>query len=744
MNIENSKSPAVKKLKAIAVPGLTLDTLGLYFAALGLLRLLSRQWPQVRGSWRNGVFTVIAGPESRDELESYIFEIGLKDKWSTYGKPWDAPQKADTKAARSKRPVTAVAKWRAQAEETELPLLAAHLVPGEKRNSFNPIFGTGGNAGKRLFFSGWTKAKQVILKPGRGFTEEDLKADLHAFLHGDSSSILGDFSAGCWFSLANKVYNSGFQKAFAEGQVTPWAMLLACESFPLLAGSTSRLIGAHRRQFAAFPFVSRAPAPESEMACGQWLGDFWAPVWQRPLSLPEVTSIFQSGKAELDGRAALSSAAFAGAILQRGVVAGLSEFRCFTLQRTTSDNTFESQLSRVIVVPKQSPLFSEFMRRAMILRDRLPEDRKQGKSWRFKGLQGPLDRALLDLAQVVGEGNPERQYEATLFVLDTVFAALAKVDRNKAHREAKVSFERLPLDLLAWLAENEGGSPEFRIALATASLKDEVPAKVANPADQARFPQPFLAYRLGATGKGRFWSIPKDPPLRAVWCLRDLIDNLCALARRRLIESPSAAIAPFRSNFPAPLTDVLAFLQGQTDDTLIIQWIDRLSLFDWTDNTEYQRKLHRALETAEGSFSYWSAEASLYAYFRPLVHDQLLRGLQKGIANQFHEPPGRQQIIDRWAQRKSEPILATATRLAPVLAALERDDSAAAWILARSAFHAECVPIADFGRNPQFAVGDPRRLLAVLIIPAMTNGLYGYFRQHWQSPFQPKSNNVVI
>lgn len=733
-----------KTLKAITLPGLTLDTLGLYFAALGLLRLLSRRWPQVRGCWRNGVFTVIGGPESSGELEDFVFEIGQENEWTPYGKPWDAPQKADTKAAQAKKPVTAVAQWRKQTDEGELALLASHLVPGEKRNSFNPIFGTGGNAGKRLFVKGWTSAKQAILKPGRGIGAEDLKTDLHAFLHGDSCSILGDFSAGSWFSLANKIYNSGFKKPFADGQITPWAMLLACESFPLLAGSSSRLLGAHRRQFAAFPFVSRSPAPENEASCGQWLGDFWAPVWQRPLSLSEVTSVFQSGKAELGGRAALSSAAFAGAIVQRGVDAGLSEFRCFTLQRTTSDNTFESQLSRVVTVPRQNPMFSELIRRVVLLRDRLPEDRKQGKTWRFKGLQGPIDRALLDLAQVVGESASERQFEATLSVLDATFAALAKVDRNKAHREAKVAFERLPIDLLAWLAKHEGGSPEFRIALAIASLKEEVPAGITKPIDRNRSPQPFLAYRIGATGRGRFWSIPKDRPLRAVWSSLDLIDNLCALAKRRLIESPAAAIAPFRSNFTAPLADVLAFLQGQTDDSLLAQWIDRMSLFDWFDTKANQSKLHQALQRRDHDAFDWNAEAALYAYFRPLVHDELLRGLQNQVTPRFRKRTGMEHLVDRWGRRENEPILATATRLAPVLAAMEREDSDAAWQLAKTAFHAERIPIADFGSNPQFACDAPRRLLASLIIPAEITGLYRYFHRHWQAPSQPKANPTEI
>lgn len=724
-----------RTLPAIPLPGLTLDTLGLYFAALGLLRLLGREWPQVRGCWRNGVFTVVGGPASITELVDHGFEVGQLGNWTPYGKPWDAAQKADTKAAQAKKPVTGVANWRTTASEPVLPLLLSHLVPGEIRNSFNPIFGTGGNAGKRIFSSGWAKAKEAIIKPARGTAGDHLKDDLNAFLSGGSCSILRDFSAGSWFSQANKVYNSGIAKPFAEGQVTPWAMLLACEAFPLLAGSTTRMIGAHRRQFAAFPFVSKSPAPATEAACGQWLGDFWAPVWHRPLSLPEVTAIFHSGKAEINGRAALTSAAFAGAIVRRGVDAGLAEFRCFTLQRTTSENTFESQLNRVITVPKHNPIHGELIRRAIVLRDRLPEDRKQGKSWRFKGLQASLDHALLDLAQVVGKGTNERQIEATLAVLDAAFGALVKVDRNKVHREAKVSFERLPLNLLTWMARHKGGSSEFRLALAIASLRSEIPKKGIKPADQAKLPQAFLAYRLGATRRGLLWTIPKDRPLRAGWGPVSLVDNLRTLARRRLVESQPTSIAPFRSNFPAPLADVIAFLHGETDDELLAQWIDRLALFDWIECSESQQQLRQALGDPQVETSLWASEASLYAYFRPLACDKLLRGLQ----NQA----GEAASFGRWRRRENEPAVAKAGRLVPVLSALERGDCFAAWQLAKSVFHAERMPIADFGPDPQFTCRDAKRLLAALIIPAQSKGLYGYFRQHWQAPTQPQTTTTT-
>jgi CRISPR-associated protein Csx17 len=663
----------------------------------------------------------------------YLFQLGKEDAWSRYGKPWDAAQKADTKFAQAKKAIGEVAEWRSsEGDEEQIPVLQSHLAPGESRNSFNPVFGTGGNAGKRMFASGWDTARETILNPKRGVEDDDLRGDLQAFLHGGSARILGDFAAGCWFSSANKIYNSGTAKPFAEGQVTPWAMLLACEAFPFLAGSASRLLGAQRKQNAAFPFVTRAPAPENESACGQWLGDFWAPVWERPMALPEIVALFQSGRTELSGKAALTAAAFAGAIVQRGVDAGITEFRCFTLQRTTSENTFESQLSRVVRVPPHSPLFNEFFRRVIAFRDQLPRDRKQGKSWRFKGLQGPLDRTLIVLAEAVGEGGEELQAERALAVLDAMSGALAKADRKQSHRAANVAFERLPLDWLAWLAQAAGVTREVRLALALASIKPEIPEQTAKPAERARFPQAFLAYRFGTASRGGRWSsIPKDRPLRAIWSQRSLVDNIAALARRRLLDSiqtKPSAIAPFRSNFPAPVADVIAFLEGRTEDNTLARWIDRLCLFDWFDPVkENHAKLGAVLKSDEPEWLEWTADAALYAFYRPLFDDWFFRALvtQKR----------------QWKRKPKDPLLATSARVVPVASALERGDTAAAWEQARSVLHALEIPVADFESAALFAPSDPRRLLGALCIPAQAHGLYEYFDTHWRSPSQPTTES---
>jgi hypothetical protein len=71
-------------LPVVALPGLRPDSLGRYLAALGLMRVAARKWPQVRGAWRNGCFWLVGGPTRVDDLVEHLWEVGQNDKWTPY------------------------------------------------------------------------------------------------------------------------------------------------------------------------------------------------------------------------------------------------------------------------------------------------------------------------------------------------------------------------------------------------------------------------------------------------------------------------------------------------------------------------------------------------------------------------------------------------------------------------------------------------------------------------------------
>ena len=97
--------------------------------------------------------------------------------------------------------------------------------------------------------------------------------------------------------------------------------------------------------------MTDAIAPKSEGEAPKLVAEVWLPLWNRPSTKPELMTLFQRGRAEIGRRAATTSAEFSIAILDRGVDAGVTEFRRFLLLRTTGD-TFESRMMNIIHLRK--------------------------------------------------------------------------------------------------------------------------------------------------------------------------------------------------------------------------------------------------------------------------------------------------------------------------------------------------------------------------------------------------------
>ncbi len=556
-------------LPVVQVPGLRLDSLGYYLASLGLLRALARsRWPNVRAAWRLGVLQIVGGPAEMDDITNALWDVAARQAWTPYYRGWADAQKQSTKK-KSGRPL---ALWQASAPEHDLELLSAHAVPAS-RVSFNPLLGSGGNAGKRDFSDGWRRAVQAIGQASE--TAQDISELRRLLLGQPVSKMIEKLNAACWFSDANKLYNSG-QRPYREGAISPWAMALACEGLMFFAGSSSRRLGSRARAVGAFPFVTRAAAPRGAGEAGHDLAEVWAPIWERPMTLPEVVTLFSRGRAEAGGRGVLTPSAFATAIARRGVDAGITEFRRFVLGRTTSANTFEPRFEGVFHV-NESGATSQPDRAGSIVMQRLLAlaaqfvgsrnplaDREAGKRWRFVGLRGGIEAGMLRVAAAPGDE------EAACAMLDSVVSALDRIDRNRTFREQNVVWEPLPLNWLPTLLGAEGPSVEARLALAVSS---------SFPSDR-----PFALYRFGVTPHGHRFIHPSAIPKRWVWrSLSPLSLVLSDVLYRRTLdwETGPESSEPVRLGVPVQASDVDSWLRSFVDEDLIVRWLSRFALFDW-------------------------------------------------------------------------------------------------------------------------------------------------------------------
>ena len=691
----------MKRLPVVGFNGLNADSLGAYLVALGLFSLAARQWPCAQAVWRNACFCLVGGPATLEQVVEFVSVVGERNTWTRYGKPWDEVKKADVRNKTSMK----TARWRALgAEERSLRAFGAHLAL-DGRVRMNPLLGTGGNAGKRDFAKGWKDAVQTIEKPPRQWSRDALNDDLEAFLSGGTRTCLGSFQAGSWFGGANKIYNHGTKRPFRQGGVSPWAMALACEGVPYFAGGPSRQLGSRRQPTGAFPFVTTAMRPKSEKEAGGVEAEVWAPIWDRPMTEPELRSLFARGRSELGGRGGTSSAAFAAGVMSRGVDAGVKEFRRFLLLHTTSQQTFESRLAAVVPVPKTNPdsATTRAIQTVLRFRDTLPDDRKVGKRWRFSGLRGPLEQALVDFAaEESGGGRVERAW----VLVDEVLEALVKVDRNGGFRSRRVRFQLLPGEWAAKLFREDPPDREARLALAISSL-----------AETPLCP-PLIAYRIGLQRRnaGSRWEFSEFPPARRVWGDAGLTENLCAMVDRRVMEALGHASSqpPFGATVRVDLDDLHAWLSGEVDEERLALWLDRLCVFDWGGRanresaTELQHGVVGAPCAVDGALA-------LYALFRPLACGRLFRRVLHADGIRADNAP-------------------TCAQLGRVVAMLRHGDVNAARGAAFAAYRSAGVALADFDSFP--GGPDPQRLLAALTIPVRDERVLAAFRR-WLAPTEP-------
>lgn len=695
-----------RKLPAIPLPGLRPDSLGNYLVSLGLLRLLAQKWPEVGVAWKEEVLHVVGGPDRLENLLDQLMEVAKKKRWTPYARGWVNKQKESTK----RKTGTPLAEWQAHASEEDLELFAAHVVPRDRAH-FNPLLGSGGNAGKRAFSDGWNKAVDELQKVA-GTPCGKARQELESLLQGGSHSwLLEKLNAASWFSEANKLYNSG-QSPYREGLVSPWAMALACEGLPFFAGAASRRLGSRARAVGAFPFVTQAAAPNTSGEAGRDNAEVWAPLWERPMTLPEVRALFARGRAEVLGRGAVTSAAFATAIVERGVDAGITGFLRFSLGRTTSANTFEPRFEGRIVLPAgdapnhateaATPL-ARVLERLLALVDRLPRDEKKGKRWRFAGLRGPIERAMIQLA--ASPSDPA----ASCVLLDAVVASLDKLDRNQSYRARQISWEPLPVEWLPALFGGEAPPLEARLAMAVVS----------------GFPagRPFALYRFGVDWQYGRYVHPKQAPLRWVWGSGTLPRVLANVLARRVLDweratkDNSREEPPARIHLPASCQHVNAWLDGQVDEPLLERWLSRLALFDWRSVPESVRT---RVARQEGSNGPIGGALAMFGLVQPLFDLQPVR------------PPGSE---DNLLDPESGARTAAAARRLIALIRTGQVDTAVAFAMSRYAMAKTWLVRAA---APWF-LEDPERLLASLLftIPLRERGR---LIQRWIRPQREKGD----
>lgn len=405
-----------------------------------------------------------------------------------------------------------------------------------------------------------------------------------------------------FFPDAIKTYNNGLGWVVNSFPFNALDYLLAVEGAIALRGSVSRTLTAKSRRFAAFPFVfdSGEDFVDENNEVKRTASSIWLPLWSRHATFLELSSFICDAQARLPGKEARFSAEFARAVRGLGTDAGFfgwQEFR-FKLKASKVPWACTGQYLRATSDPHSirlndalAPLDeSGFLDQFEVWRDK--RDRK------IKSSSPHYIRADLnaEIEKAVTESTPEN----ALGILLHIFAACRQLTESKSLRDKiaetgqrVVYFDALPMAQWENLLQGLEHFPEFRIARALASITG-LTKQHGQSNGKAVFSdvQSLLGSLLPLKRGPRGWYLPtesKDRSKQAVWTGTDLGHDLARVLSRRYLDSLDDDHPALMSPRPAPLEDLLSFLNGELDDHLIARWTEALSLIGWHLEKEEDR-----------------------------------------------------------------------------------------------------------------------------------------------------------
>lgn len=600
------------------LPGCTIEPLGSYLKALGVLQLVSEQAdPTARGWWKTDAF-VLRSRIDHDELLDFFLDryepTPLVAPWnggSGFGEKDKKPREvvdavAATTAARLRRYREAIAvSWRlVERARTEgwdkdrlllecrawLPddaaaWLDAVVVLAEGRNTWPPLLGTGGNDGRFEFSSNFMQRVLDVLclreerrAPGRVESRHWLEHALFATgtprLH---RGPVGQFDP----SAAGTANSSPLGSA--ASLVNPWDWVLMLEGALLFAAAPARRMSVGATGTASVPFtVEGSPIGlASPSGSEDSRGEVWVPIWERPASAAEIAHLISEGRAEWAGRQARRAVDMVRSIASMGVDRGIGEFARYAITTRFGRNMLAVPAGRFEVASRpRVPVLRQldgWLER--IRRGSQPPAGVRERLYR-------VDAAMFKLAR--GGVGPIGEAQRLQSVLIAIADLEDTIGRAKGFRERNGAAPVSRIPAADWLALLDDGSDEFRIAAALALQYDE-------PGDSLR-----RLLRPVSWDPGRWqwqWAQRAAPvaglglrPLSGV--LADALVKRVRSVQRRSEREPSTEQAGtraglplwFRVRRPAPLGSVARLVDQQLDQVRVTRLLTALLLLDpWKD-----------------------------------------------------------------------------------------------------------------------------------------------------------------
>lgn len=588
-------------MNEIELQGCTATPLANYLKALGVLRLLSVQYPETRGCWRGDRFVLVAAL-GREGIERFFLReyapTPIMAPWNGGSGFYDKDNKdallqimqsndarfvgykaclAVAESALDGRDRTASPKdddkarllvaIRSQIPDSALGWFDASVLLAGDSPQYPPLLGTGGNDGRLDFTNNFMQRVLDVLPSNDESAAQASLGWLRTSLFAEATpgltkSAIGQFSPG---QAGGPNASTGFD---ADASINPWDFVLMIEGALLFAAAAVRRNADDPFGVLSYPFTVRAIGAGAgslgEGDAGSARGELWMPVWPQFATHAEVRALMSEGRVALGRKPARDALDFVHAVQHLGGYRGVRSFQRYGLLMRSGKAYLATPLARVDVSESPVPSWLDELDAHGWLEKFRRFANDGNTATRFKTLRKRLEDALFALAGKI-PSKPETQ--ALLILLGQIQSTLAV--SSKA-REAV-----LPIPLLSerWIIAADDGSPALRIAKALAGLRGV--GEVSLPIRAQLFPVERLRANWLTPASGEKYRLCDGFE-------GHLTDTLPTLLARRLwlAERFGMDDKPLESPAAVPLADLAAFLRDDSMDARIADLLPGLALCD--------------------------------------------------------------------------------------------------------------------------------------------------------------------
>ncbi len=492
---------------------------------------------------------------------------------------------ADSKGKLSTKPKTKKAfltACRATFPDEALDWLDTATVLSDADRPYYPLIlgGAGGVLGSGdLSLNFLDGVAELLLNPKR--TAHSKKLLAHA-LFGRGHPKLENRTVGQYApGAAGTVNSSAFDKTV--GIVNLWSFVLGMEGALIFASGVARRFSGSQGT-ATMPFtVSGDSGVGYSAAEGEEVkGEFWAPIWQRPMTVPELRRVIAEGRLSWRGKQATDGLDAAKALTTLGADRGLSHFERYVIADRFGQASLAVPTGPFVVTRQPADRVSLLKRTdpwlARVRRQKLPH--AAGSALRR------VDSAQMEVTQNPDSGDAAVRLQDFLVEL----ASLEWIVSRNPELAKKVGEPIPPLNHRRWGPKLDDSSREWRLAAALATQQDHLSPRFTPPERQAGIASVLLRpVTLHETHRKRYKWDKKRPISGPSWSVTDRLAAavvartvLCAerVSDPDALGGGSGGRVAFDDAARVSAADMDAFLHYRVDDRRLNQLLSAAALLD--------------------------------------------------------------------------------------------------------------------------------------------------------------------